>query len=77
MDCDNVWGSSFGTDLSEKHLYYMFRVEGKVKGYTIADLDRSLGFQEVGEPRICTHSAHEGGKVSRTHRPPLPHRRYF
>jgi hypothetical protein len=28
---------------------------------------------EVETPRICTQSAHEGGKViSRTHRPPLP-----
>jgi hypothetical protein len=32
-----------------------------------------LGLEEVEAPRICRHSAHEGGKiVSPTHRPPYP-----
>ena len=30
------------------------------------------GFQEVEAPRISRQSAHEGDKVSPTHRPPLP-----
>ena len=31
MDYDTVWGggSSFGTDVSEKHFAYIFRVKGK------------------------------------------------
>ena len=42
-------------------------------GYTITDLDRLFGLQEVGAPRISRQSAHEGGKVvNPTHRPPLP-----
>ena len=35
-----------------------------------------LGFQEVDTSRISRQSAHEGGKVNPTHRPPLPPRRY-
>ena len=31
--------------------------------YPIADLDRSLGLQEVDAPGISRKSAHEGGKV--------------
>jgi hypothetical protein len=42
----------------------------------IAGLDKPLGFQEVEAPRSSRHSAHEGGKVSLIHRPPLPPRRY-
>jgi hypothetical protein len=41
--------------------------------FPITGLDRPLGFQEVGAPRISRQSAHEGGKVvSPTHRPSLP-----
>jgi len=40
-------------------------------------MDWSLGLQEVEAPRISRQSAHKCGKlVSRTHRPPLPPRRY-
>jgi hypothetical protein len=31
-----------------------------------------VGFQEVEAPRFSVQSAYEGGKVSPTHRPPLP-----
>ena len=41
--------------------------------YPCTGLDRPLGFQEVGAPRISRQSAQECGKVvSLTHLPPLP-----
>jgi hypothetical protein len=39
-------------------------------------LYRPLGLQEVETPSISIQSAHEGGNVSPTHRPPLLPRRY-
>ena len=44
------------------------RVAGLKKSYHITALDRPLRLEEV--------EVHEGGKVSPTHRPPLPIRRY-
>jgi hypothetical protein len=42
-----------------------------------ARLDRPLGFQVAGAPRISRQSAHEGGKiVSPRLRPPLSTRKY-
>jgi hypothetical protein len=39
--------------------------------------NRSLGLQEIEDPRISRQSTHEGGKVfSPTHWPPLPSKRY-
>jgi hypothetical protein len=49
-----------------------YNVKGKGKAFPLQALDRPLGFQEVQAPRISTQSAHEGGKVSPTHRPSLP-----
>ena len=39
---------------------------------SITGLDRPLRLQEVEDPTVSRHSAHEGGKViSPTYRPPL------
>ena len=40
-------------------------------------LDRSVWLQEVEASRISRQSAHEGGNVSPTHRPPSTPRRYL
>jgi hypothetical protein len=39
-------------------------------------LDKPVGLHEIEASRISRQSAHGGEKVSRTHRPPLPPRRY-
>jgi len=39
-------------------------------------LDRPVGLHGVEAARISRQSAHEGDKVSLTHRPPLPPTRY-
>jgi hypothetical protein len=46
--------------------------------YPCTGLERPLGLQEVEGPRISRQSAHASGKVvSRTHRSPLPTRKYL
>jgi hypothetical protein len=47
------------------------------QGNPYADLDKPLGILEVEAPRICRQMTNKGGKVvNRTHRPPLPPKRY-
>jgi hypothetical protein len=49
-----------------------FKVYGEIKATPVQALVRLSGLGKVETPRICGQSAHEGGKVSPTHRLPVP-----